>query len=114
MGVATETAVGLHDHLIRPIEKIEVVDVLRTEIDLQCGEHVRRRQADLLRLHAIDIRVNRRRSRVDQREYTRESRILVGGSNESARGIDQRLFIAVGLRWVQLCPLQQPKNRPAP
>ncbi len=58
-------------------EIIEVVDVLRTEIELQGGEHVRRSEADLFRLQAIDVCVQERRSRVVEREYAAEGRILV-------------------------------------
>ena len=57
--VAPEPAVGLGDHLVRSAQEIEVVDVLRAEIDLQRVEHVGRRQPDLLGLQAVDIGIDR-------------------------------------------------------
>jgi hypothetical protein len=56
--VASEPTIGLDDHLTRATQQIEVIDVLRAEIDLQRGEHIRRRETDLLGLDAIDICVD--------------------------------------------------------
>ena len=82
--IAPIAAVRLRDHLVRSAEIIEVVDVLRTEIDLQRREHVGRRQADLLGLLAIDIRIDRRRAGAEQREDAGETRILVGGARPAS------------------------------
>ena len=84
--VLPETAVGLRDHLVGAAEIVEVVDILRAEIDLQRVEDVGRRQPDLLGLLAIDIGVDRRRARAEQREYAGEARILVGGGDQRLRG----------------------------
>ena len=56
--VLPECFVPLGDHLIRAAQIVEVVHVLRAEIELEGRKHVCRRQADLLGLQAVDVGVD--------------------------------------------------------
>src|SRR6516162_1271178 len=54
-----ELAVGLDDDLVSSAEIVEVVDVLRTKINLQGAEYISRREADFFGFQATDIGVDR-------------------------------------------------------
>ena len=56
--VASVLAVGLDDYFVRPAEQVEIVHVLGAQIDLQRRKHVGRGDSYLLRLHAINVRVD--------------------------------------------------------
>ena len=88
-GVLPEAAVGLRDDLVGAAEIVEVVDVLRAEIDLQRVEHVGRRQPDLLGLLAVDIGIDRRRARAEQGEDAGKGRILVRGGDQRLRRFER-------------------------
>ncbi len=62
-----------------------------SQIDLQGGEDVGRGETDFLGLLAIDIRVDRRRARSEQREDACEIRILVGRGDKLLRRLRQRI-----------------------
>src|SRR6202011_2266709 len=70
---------------------IEVVHVLRADVKLQGGEHVGRRQPDLLGLQAVDVGIEGGRARVVESEYAGERWILVGGRNQGIRCIGEGL-----------------------
>src|SRR5262249_8625031 len=91
LGCTPELPVSLDEDLVGSSEIVEVVDVFRTEIYLQRGKYVSWRKADFFRFHAIDIRVDRRRSRVEQREHSGEVWILVGRVDQSICGAHERL-----------------------
>ena len=73
-----ELLVRLGKHLVGATEIVEVVHVLRAEVELQCREHVGRGETDFLRLLAVDVGEERRRTGVVEREDAREVGILVG------------------------------------
>ena len=89
--VASVLAVGLDDYFVRPAEQVEIVHVLGAQIHLQRRKHVGRRDSDLLRFHAIDVRVDGGRSSVKQRERSAEIRILVCSSHEIIGGPHKNL-----------------------
>ena len=88
---APELAIGLHPDLIGAAKIVEVVHILPTEINLQRGKDVSRRQSYFLGFQPVDICVDRRRARVEQREYAGKGRILVGRGDKLACGLDQRI-----------------------
>ena len=60
--VLAELAVGLRRDAVGAAEEIEIVDVLRAEIDLERLEHVVGVDAQHLGAHAVDIGVDLRRA----------------------------------------------------
>ena len=89
--VAAETAIGLGDDFVGAAEEVEVVHVLRAEIELQRVEHVGGGDADLLGLLAIDVGVDRGRAGGEQREHAGEVGIAVGRARERLGGVRERL-----------------------
>ena len=90
-GVPPEAAVGLGDDLVGPAEIVEVVHILRAQIDLQGVEHIRGREPDLLGLLAIDVGIDGGRAGTEQREDAGEGRILVGGGDQGLRRMGERI-----------------------
>src|SRR6516164_3376867 len=86
-----ELPVGLDEDLVSPAEIVEVVHILRTEIYLQRGKHISRREADFFGFHAINIRVDRRGAGIEQGEHAGEVRILVGGVDQGICGAHESL-----------------------
>ena len=86
-----ELAVGLDDDLVSSAEIVEVVDVLRTKIDLQGAEYISRREADFFGFQTIDIGVDRRRPGVEQREDSSEVGVFVRRVNQGICGAHERL-----------------------
>ena len=78
-----ELLVRLGKHLVGASEVVEVVHILRAEIELQGREHVGRGEADLLRLLAVDVGVERRRAGIVEGEDTRESRSLLAAATSA-------------------------------
>ena len=75
---------ALHPDLIGAAKIVEVVHVLPTEINLQRGKDVGRRQSHFLGFQPVDVGIDRRRASVEQGEYAGEGRVLVGRGDESA------------------------------
>src|SRR5262249_15743634 len=75
---------------------VEVIYILRAEIDLQRRKYVGRREAQLLRLQTVDIGVDRWRAGIEKGEHAREGRILVGGGDKRACGLGQGLGTQTG------------------
>ena len=80
--ISPEIPICLNYHLVRSAEEIEIIHVLRAQIDLQCGEHLCWRQTDFLGLYSINVSVNRRRSCVEQRAHAGEMWIFVGSGDQ--------------------------------
>ena len=91
MLAAPEPAVRLDDHFVGSAEVIEVVDVLRAEVDLQRVEHVGRREPDLLGHQSVDVSIDRRRPSIEQCEHASEARVLVGCSHKCVGGVHEGL-----------------------
>jgi len=84
----------LHLDLPGPPEKVDVIDEISAQRGLQRLKHAVERNAENLRLVAVDIEVDRWvRCRVGA-EHTRQLRILIGGDGEPAHGLRERLRIA--------------------
>ena len=86
-----ELAVGLDEDLVSSAEIVEVVDVLRTKIDLQGGEYISRHEADFFGFQAIDIGVDRRRPGVEQREDSSKVGVFVRRVDQGICGAHERL-----------------------
>jgi hypothetical protein len=86
-----ERFIALGKDLEGAAQIVEVVHVLRAEVKLQGGEHVGRRQPDLLGLQAVDVGIERGRARVVEGEDAGERRILVGGRYQCIRRIGEGL-----------------------
>ena len=86
-----ELPIRLHHDFVGASEIVEIVYILRAEIDLEGVEHVGRRQPDLLRLFAIDAGVDRWRPGAEQREHAGKGGITVGGAHQRLRRLCQHL-----------------------
>ena len=93
--VVAVRGVGLSGHAIGAAEQVEVVDVGRSEIDLQRLEHALRRNAEHVGLGAVDVRPDPRRRRVVEREDVGERRVLVRRADQLAGRLLQRLVAHV-------------------
>jgi DNA-binding CsgD family transcriptional regulator len=74
LGLQAELGFGLHVHLVRPTEPVEVVGVERPQIHLQRIEHVRERHAVGLGPLAIDVGVDLRHADLEAREQAGQCR----------------------------------------
>ena len=83
--VPSKAAIGLGYDFVGSAEIIEIVHILRAEIDLQCGKHVGRGETDLFGFLAIDVGIDRGRAGTEQREDADEVRVLVGGGDKGLR-----------------------------
>jgi hypothetical protein len=86
-----ERFIALGKDLEGAAQVVEVVHVLRAEVKLQGGEHVGRRQPDLLGLQAVDVGVEGGRARVVESEDAAECRIFVGRRNQCIGRIGEGL-----------------------
>ena len=73
----TGRRIGLRRNPVGPPEIIEVVDIGRAEIDLQCLENAVGRDAEHLGAHPVDIGIDLGRPGVEQREDADETGDLV-------------------------------------
>ena len=80
-----ERVVGLRRDAIGAPENIEVVDERRAHVDRERIEHARDGHAELLRLGAVDIGIDLRRARIEERERLREARRLHRRSGDRPR-----------------------------
>src|SRR5208282_3655206 len=95
--VLPEGSVGLRDHPVGSAEIVELVHEGRAEVDLECFEHLAHRDVQHLRLHAVDVRIDRGRSGIEKREDADEPRGLVGTLNHILRCCFKRLQAAAAL-----------------
>src|SRR5262249_13080030 len=91
LGCTPELPVSLDEDLVSSAEIVEVVHVLRTEIYLQRGKHVGRREPDFFGFHAIDVRLDPTGPRVEQSKHAAEVRTLVGRADQGICGAHERL-----------------------
>ena len=90
-GRPPERCVSLGEHLEGAAEIVEVVHVLRAEVELQGGEHIGRRQPELLGLQAVDVGIEGGRAGIVEGEDAGEGRILVGGRDQRVGRIGEGL-----------------------
>ena len=96
-GVRPELAVGLHVDAIRPVVEVEIVHVRRPQQNLHRLRDVAERDAEALRLLAIDRHDELRIVGRELREHAREARRLVRLPRQVARGVGEILDRAAGL-----------------
>ncbi len=84
----------LHLHLPGAAEQIHVVDEVAAERGLQRLEDVLERDAEDLRLVAVDIEIDRRIGRRERAEHAAQLRVLVGRHHQPAQHLRQLLGIA--------------------
>ena len=84
-GILAERRVGLRGDPEGAAEQVEVVDVGRADIDLERGEHVGHVDAEQLGLGAVDVEIELRRRRLEQREHLAQARLLVGAHHHRDR-----------------------------
>src|ERR1700742_4364317 len=91
-GGRTRGIVGLQRHTERSPEQVKVVDVERTQIDLQRVEHVGQTEAQKLRLVAVEVVVELRRRRAERGEelLRTQLRLLARFRDERLRDIVER------------------------
>ena len=95
--------VGLRRHAIGAAEDVEVVDEGRAHVDRQRLEDARDRHAELLGLGAVDVGVDLRASRVEQREGLGEAGRLAGRAGERpCRALERRQAAAGAILHVAL------------
>ena len=95
-GFSTIERVGLRGDPECPSEQIEIVDVGRTDIDLERAEHVGDVDAEHLRLGAIDIEIDLRRRVLEQGEHLRQTGCLRRLGDHRSRRFQQGLRAARG------------------
>src|SRR5258708_34455938 len=77
-----EGLIALRENLPSASEIVEVVHILRTDIELECREDSIRRHSDFFCLLPIDIGVDGWRARIEEGEVPGQFWVLVGLRNE--------------------------------
>ncbi|MNX87662.1 hypothetical protein D3C86_1195940 [compost metagenome] len=94
--MGAELRIRLHTHAVCPPEGVEVVDIERTQIDLQRLEDVADRNAQLLGLGAIEIGEELRHVDLEAGEDARQLRRLVCLGDHGFRRFVKRLVAVTG------------------